>query len=280
MSKARFSLFRYQLLPKDRNFQGDLYGPSSVEELIAQKNEIFENALRAPVVFQTYRRQIKVQRVFDKDSFLLFRVAVNRSVNLETPDFGTASVDTWPKIWVAVWNKPDAQLIAIQNRSTAFQSTNAVMRALIGSIEAALSRHQLVSAWEPLFEKKAFWDLIRKHSGRIKKVEFELITPNMANISKSLPEDLKAFAKRSNAVRSKIALESDKDAALTLTSGDEMVESLASYTSNGGGNVSITLSGVKKKISTETTAREIIIDDAKLEGDSEEIAMILKSIME
>ncbi|MFW8696000.1 hypothetical protein, partial [Mesorhizobium japonicum] len=87
-------------------------------------------------------------------------------------------VANWPKIWVAIWNHPDSQLIAVQQRTQAFQKPVAAVRLLMKSLEDPLSRHQLVSATEPLFEEQVFWDLVEKHKGKIRKVEFELITPN------------------------------------------------------------------------------------------------------
>jgi len=280
MSKTRFSLFRYQLLPRNRYFQGDLYGPKSVDELIQRKNDIFADALRAPTLFKGERTDITVQKIHEDSDFFLFRVAINRSVNLETKDFGSRSVSNWPKILIAVWNHPEVQLIAVQQRSQAFQKPISAVRLLTKSLEEPLSRHQLVSATEPLFEEKVFWDLIDKHRGRIRKVEFELVTPNMASISKALPDDLKSFAKRTNAVKSKITLESDPESALVLEKDDATVEGLASYASEGGGNVSISLGNIKKKINTSTTVKEIELSDAKLEGSAEEIAQILKSLMQ
>ena len=280
MSKSRFHLFRYQLLPRNRYFQGDLYGPKSIDELIEKKNDIFAEALRAPSAFKSERSEIRAQKSFDEENFFLFRIAVNRSVHLETKDFGSTSVSNWPKIWVAIWNHPDIQLIAVQNRYQVFQKPISAVKILLSSLEETLAKHQLVSAAEPLFEERVFWDLIEKHRGHIRKVEFELVTPNMAAISKRLPEDLKAFAKRTNAVKSKLVLESDPESALVLDKSDETVEGLASYTSEGGGNVAISLGNLKKKINTSTTVKEIELSDAKLEGSAEEIAKILKSLMQ
>ena len=43
----RFEIYRYQLLPLDRFFQGELFGDvKSVDDLIAKKNEIFSEYLR------------------------------------------------------------------------------------------------------------------------------------------------------------------------------------------------------------------------------------------
>lgn len=279
MSKTRFNLYRYQLLPRDRYFQGDLYGPKSVDELIDQKNHIFSQALKLPTTFKGERTQITAQKLYEKEDFFLFRIAVNRAVNLETKDFDVKPVDNWPKILVAVWNDPEVQLVAVQHRTQAFQQTKAVVKLLMKSLEEPLARHQLVTSVEPLIEKRVFWDLVEKHRGRIKKVEFELVTPNMASISKALPEDLRNFAKKTNAVKSTLAIEADPASALVLEKTDPTVDGLASYTSDGGGSVSITLSGVKKKINTSNEVKEIEIGDAKLDGDAEEIAKILKDLM-
>lgn len=279
MAKTRFNLFRYQLLPRDRYFQGDLYGPKSVDELIKQKNQIFADALRLPTAFKSDRAEINVQQLYKDDNFYLFRLAVNRSVSLETKDFSVRSVDNWPKILVAIWNDPEVQLIAVQHRLQAFQHSRAVAKLIMKSIEEPLSRHQLVSSVEPLIEKRVFWDLVEKHRGKIKRVEFELITPNMASISKALPEDLRAFAKKTNAVKSTLAIEADPGASLVLDKTDPTVDGLNSYTSDGGGSVSITLKGVKKKINTSNEVKEIEIEDAKLEGSADDIAKVLRELM-
>lgn len=100
MSKTRFNLFRYQLLPRDRYFQGDLYGPKSVDELIDQKNKIFSEALRLPTAFKSDRAEINVQKLFEEDNFFLFRLAVNRSVNLETKDFSVNLLIIGLKYWL------------------------------------------------------------------------------------------------------------------------------------------------------------------------------------
>jgi hypothetical protein len=279
MAKTRFNLFRYQLLPRDRYFQGDLYGPKSVDDLIQQKNNIFADALRLPTAFKSDRAEINVQQLYNSDNFFLFRLAVNRSVSLETKDFSVKSVDNWPRILVAIWNDPDVQLIAVQHRLQAFQHSKAVAKLIMKSIEEPLSRHQLVSSVEPLIEKRVFWDLVEKHRGKIKRVEFELVTPNMASISKALPEDLRAFAKKTNAVKSTLAIEADPGASLVLDKADATVDGLNSYTSDGGGSVSITLNGVKKKINTSNEVKEIEIDDAKLDGSADDIVKVLRELM-
>lgn len=279
MTMARFHLYRYQLLPKNRHFQGDLYGAKSVEDLIAQKNFIFQSVLDSEAPFKSDRSEIAIRRLFSEDGFTLFRLATSRSLSIETKDFSTKSVSNWPNILVAVWNRDDKQIIAVQKRYSAFQITSAVVRMLLAAAEPTLSIHQLTVIWEPMFERQAFWSMIGNYANRVKKVEFEIITPNMANISKTLPDELKALAKNTNAVRSKVELESDPGYALNLDPEDPVLNGLTTYASEGGGNISVKIGGLKKKIHTTDTVKEVEIDEAEITGDARIVASILKELM-
>ena len=161
-SLARFHLYRYQLLPVDRYFQGDLYGSATVEELISKKNKIFAEALSSPTAFVGGRTQTATQLLAEAEDFLLYRIAANRSLQHETRDFQTEVIDNWPKILLVIWNSPERQLIAVQHRVTAFQETEAVLKLVFDSIEPILAKNQLTAIWETLFEKKVFWDLVEK----------------------------------------------------------------------------------------------------------------------
>jgi hypothetical protein len=278
-SVARFHLYRYQLLPVDRHFQGDLYGARTVDELLAQKNAIFAKALLAPGAFDGGRTQTATQRLAASGDFLLYRIAANRSLQHETRDFKTEVIDNWPKILLVVWNAPDKQLIAVQHRVSAFRDTESVLKLVFDSIEPFLAKSQLAAIWEPLFEKKVFWDLVDRYKGKIQEVDFEMVTPNMANISAVLPEDLRQFAKRTNAVKSRIAIASDGASALKIEHNDPVVNGLVDYSSEGGGNISLRLAGIKKRIHTSRSVREVSIDEVALQGTPEDVSAILKDLL-
>lgn len=278
-SIARFHLYRYQLLPVNRHFQGDLYGASTIEDLLAQKNKIFSAALASPGAFDGSRTHTATQKLSEIDNFLLFRIAANRSLQHETRDFQAEIIDNWPKILLVIWNAPDKQLIAVQHRINAFKDTESVLKIVFDSIEPVLSKNQLTAIWEPLYEKKVFWDLIEKHKGKIQEVDFELVTPNMANISEVLPENLRQFAKRTNAVKSHIAIASDGASALKIDHNDPVVNALVDYSSEGGGDIAIRLAGIKKKIHTSRSVREVSIDEAVLQGTPDNVASILRELL-
>lgn len=277
---VRFHLYRYQLLPKDRYYQPPLFadGPATVEELIEQKNFIFYEALKAGA-FKPKRTELMAQNLLDKDDFLLYRVASNRSLNRETREFSIESLENWPKILVAIWNHPDMQLIAIQHRTAAFQDTKAVANIIFESTEAFLSQKQLKATYEPIFEMQKFWDIARIYENRIQEVEFEIITPNMANISGVLPENLIEFAKHANSHRNKIAIEAEAGTHLHIEQGDKTLDGLVNYSSKGGGNVSVRVTGLKKRVTTSKTVKEAEIDELEFATNPDKIAEIIKELM-
>lgn len=275
-----FELFRYQLLPIDRFLQGNLLtGVGSIEELISRKNEFFSEAISGTKSFSDKKHQTITKKLFDEDNFFLLRIAHNRSIHRETKDFRDEVIDNWPSILVAIWNDPEKQFIAVQRRSTAFSSCEVVVKMIINSISSQLGHHHLRAIHEPLFEKQQFWSLLQQYEGRIKSVEFEIITPNMANISGSLSDDLKDFAKATNSVRNKLKIESDPEAPLHLEESNRTLQGLVNYSSEGGGNISLKIDGVKKTYHTSKTVREIQLGNMEIQGNAQEVASVIKELL-
>jgi hypothetical protein len=281
MSKSirHFHLYRYQILPISREIQQDFIdGIHELEDLISKKNEFFWSSLETVKKFES-RSQLSQKRVYFEDSFALYKIAANRSLNRETRDFKQEEIDNWPSVYVAVWNEPDKQIIAIEKRTAAFQHSETVVRMVIDAVNFHLSKSNLRAHWEPQFEKTVFWDLVKRHKGKIHEVCFELITPNMANISNTLGEDLKNFAKNTNTATTSLKLESDPASSLSIKDDDTTINSLVDYSSQGGGDISIRLHGVRKKIHTSKTVKEIDVNEVELSGDAKYIAEVLKQIL-
>ena len=217
--------------------------------------------------------------MYEKDDFFLLRIAHNRSIHRETKDFRDEVIDNWPSILVAIWNDPEKQFIAVQRRSTAFTSCEVVVKMIINSLSRQLSNHHLRAIHEPLFEKQQFWSLLHKYEGRIKSVEFEIITPNMANISGSLSDDLKDFAKATNSAKNKLKIESDPEAPLHLMENNLTLQGLVNYSSGGGGNISLKIDGVKKIYHTSKTVKELQLGDMEIQGNAEEVVSVIKELL-
>lgn len=277
---SQFELYRYQLLPIDRYPQGDLWsGVTSIEELLAKKNDIFSSALREINHFSNTRNETAKKRLFAKDDFFLFRIAANRSLHRETKEFKEEYIDNWPSVLVAIWNHPEVQMVAVQRRTTAFSSTESVVKLILETLRLSLAHSHLRAIHEPIVERRVFWDIIEKYEGKIQKLEFEFITPNMANISGNLPENLKDFAKATNSVKNKLDIESDSESSLHIDRENNTVNALSDYTSDGGGNVAIKVNGLSKKINTSKTVKHVEISEIELQGTADEVAALIKEMM-
>lgn len=275
-----FELFRYQLLPIDRFLQGNLLtGVSTIDELVSRKNEFFSEAIIGTKNFSDKRHQTITKKLYEDKDFFLFRIAHNRAIHRETKDFRDEVIDNWPSLLVAIWNRPDKQFFAVQRRSTAFSSCEIVVKMIINAISPQLSHHHLRAIHEPLFEKQQFWSLLRQYEGKIKSVEFEIITPNMANISGSLSDDLKQFAKATNSTRNKLKIESDPEAPLHLEEDNNTLQGLVNYSSEGGGNISLKIDGVKKTYNTSKTVKEIQLGEMEIQGNAHEVAAVIKELL-
>lgn len=277
--KVNFHVYRYQILPINRFFQGELFGPKSMEELLRLKNRIFWEAIESLPGFASNRTEISTKSIHKSDDFYLFKLAANRAINHETRDFQNEELDNWPSIYCAIWNDPEAQYVLIQDRPLAFQDTEYVLKVIFENLEPILERRQLRCATEPLFEKKAFWDMAYKFVGRIREIDFEIITPNMSNISSTLPEDLTAFAKRTNSIRNHLRISADPASALKVEESNETMASLVDYSSLGGGNISVKITGASKRYHTNRTHKEIDIEEMTLHGNPSNVVQALKELL-
>lgn len=280
MTSTTFQLFRYQLLPIDRYLQGDLLtGVATIEELIEKKNDFFAGALSGTKSFADARHETATKRLYERDNFFLFRIANNRSIHRETRDFKDEIIDNWPSVLMAIWNDPDKQLIAVQKRTTAFSSCEVVVKLVLDILSNQLSRHHLRIIHEPLFERQQFWDILHEYEGKVKSVEFEIVTPNMANISGTLPEDLKEFARQTNSTKNKLKIESDPEAPLHLVEDNRVLQGLVNYSSEGGGNISVKIDGVKKIYQTSNSVKEVTLGEVEIQGEPEQVVQAIKELL-
>lgn len=281
VKKIVFDLFRYQILPKDRHIQRDFFGEvKSIDELLRCKNEIFMRVLMAVKDFKTHRSIIKHKVMYHDSDGTLFRFAANRSLTIETEEFTEEEVANWPSIYVFIWNSPDKQIIAVQERWNAFQDTGTVTKAIINAVDSELGENNLRAHVEPLFSENVFWDMMDLHKGKIKDITFELITPNMSNISGELGDDLRQFAKGTNTAKTKLDIIADPDSSLLVEKTDPQVSSLVKYSSEGGGNISVKIRGVSRRIHTNKSRKCIDIEELEITGgDGKKIATILRDLL-
>jgi hypothetical protein len=123
--------------------------------------------------------------------------------------------------------------------------------------------------------------MIQTHKNRLRYVEFFMVAPNLANISKGLSLDLKELKNTTNSINTSLALTSPKNEKLTIQEDNEFVKSLVEYSADGGGTIHIRARGVRKTIKTEDSVKSIEIDDIYLRGDDvpQQLVDYLKDIL-
>ncbi len=262
-----FDLYRYQLLPITQEVQPDMYRSIlSVEQLKEQKNILFYEVLsNFPKLVS--KGNILHQKVVLKDGdWFAFKLGVQRSIERENENFNKERIENWPHVTVILNNAPDCQFIAISKNLKAFSSSRIVANILSNSLKEYLKRLQLTMHVKELFDEKEFWDLVSKHRGKITSVKFELISPNMANISKCLKVDLKQINLDTNSHRTCLELNAADDAVLEIRDDNEVIDGIVEYASEGGGDISLKINGFKRSVHTQKTNRTVELDELTVEN--------------
>lgn len=277
-SLTTFKVYRYQLLPIDRHTD-DLYEGLSTEQLVERKNSIFGKSI---TFISTYRYRgsgLSVRIQSHENEIFVLSIAPMRALTRETPDFRVEQIENWPHITAIILNRPDEQFIVVQDRHTAFANTDTVLKIIDVATRASLQRSGLRLHTERVFSKGVFWQLVEQYRNKITWIDFEFVTPNMANISATLSDTLKKLAKGTNSTTSNLQLRADPASALEIDPEDETVQGLVDYTSEGGGDIAVKIKGLRKRIQTSSSIREIELDDLQLSGSPEQIAAILRSAL-
>lgn len=274
-----FKAYRYQLLPLDRNETKDLYQDYSVEQIISRKNEFFAEALNHLPKVSHKRVEVNVLIQEIQQDFFRIHLAPSRPLTRETTDFRREKVENWPHIDAYVLNKPEDQLLIIQDRPTAFTNTDTVANIILRSTRGALDKIGLSLQIEPLFNEAYFWDLVNQYNNKITWVEFDFVTPNMANISKTLAGTLKSLGKDTNAVKEQLTLRSDPSSSLDISHNNPTIQGLVDYTSRGAGDIKLKIKGIRKRFQTSNSRREVHLSGVEITADAEDIVEIIREAL-
>jgi hypothetical protein len=274
-----FRAYRYQLLPLDRNETKDLYHDQSSDEIIARKNQYFAEALCHLPKINHKRVEISISIENIGPDFFKIQLAPSRPLTRETHDYRREKVENWPHIEAYILNNPTDQLLIIQDRVTAFANTDTVANIILRGTRGTLDRIGLSLQIEPLFHEAYFWGLVNDYSNRIAWVEFEFITPNMANISKTLANTLKSLGKETNAVREQLTLRSDPSSSLDISQENATIQGLVEYTSQGAGDIKLKIKGIRKHFQTSNSRREVHLSGIEITAGASEIAEIIREAL-
>lgn len=274
-----FHLYRYQINPNQR-IQEKLpldKDQHTVDEVIARKNEYFMEAFNYLALQATLGEidgdhdKYMLKKIYppgdfnSQKSFFIFLMAKSKSINVDTKDFTTERNTVWPRSHVFIWNDLDKQVIAIEHRTQVAPSTTTLINALEKRLNQILHKYNLNTHINPIFNQEDFWSLVKDK--KVEKIEFHLVTPNMANISHSLSEDLKNLAKTTNASTSNLGLSAENSQELNISKSNSQLKDMVDYSSKGGGFIKMKVKGLRKSINTKNNVTSVTIDEITINAN-------------
>lgn len=266
--QTSFEVFRYQLVV-DKTLPINMFEKyETAEQVRADKNNILQRVIaRDGFHFKGGNSELTSKFMYTDGTMSYYRFGVRRSTTLYSKDLSPHSEDNYPNFIIAFNNDPTVQKIAIQNNTAAFKDINTVSNIIQETLEAELKPFNLSFYSEPIYDKKEFWKLVRKYPKTIKQLTFDLISPNMANITKNLQLDLKQLYEDTNTHKTKVELNADQESHLEIKENSKFINSLVDYSADGGGNIFMRVAGKRKLLHTAQSPEEFNIDKQLLEGE-------------
>lgn len=278
---ATFETFRYQLVV-DKTLPINMYGNyETPEQLRAEKNNIFKDLItKDKFRFHSSNANIKSKLLYNDGDMYYFKISAKRTAHIYKEDFTEDTIDNFPNIILAINNHPDVQKIAIQTSSSPFKDAEMVRRFVLESIDEKIKDYNLSFYLDPIYDKQDFWNFVRKYPKQITQLTFDLISPNLANISKDLTVSLKEAYEDTNTHRTKIEFNADTNSTLDIKEESKFVGGLVSYSANGGGNIFARVVGKRSKINTADNPSEFNIDEKLIKDNNwEELDKQFKDIL-
>ncbi|MGJ5643227.1 hypothetical protein [Formosa sp. S-31] len=279
-----FHIFRYHLLPlSKKNKQFEMFENSdlSFEEIKERKNEFFRNILDELTSIENKHHPLKLEH--NEDDKYIFKMA-NKKTTRITQNFKNQIIANEPFCYIVFDNDPTVQKIAISDNPEAFSSPIVVKNNLRRIFRKGLEKYGLNIEIEQLFDKKGFWEYVKEHKKEITYINFQFIKPNLANISRSLPEAFKDFANDTNSHDSHIIIKAPEKGTLdNINKDNKDISGLVDYTSNGAGSIKLKVKGVRTQLNTKENPKIIKmaeIEEAEIEGSPEEVIKFYKTLMQ
>lgn len=277
-------MYTFQLLLISDEFQFDLWGEEfkDAERLKEKKTEIFKEMLmRTDIPFIQHHKpstKLLVKVLGDFGDFSVMKIAVKREIQHFDFELREYSVDSFPYVTV-IFHWP-TQTLAIGKQATAFQDTDIVASIIRHNADRRLQQFNLSTFIETKFEAKTFWEQMAANKGNVTSLKFELVSPNLPDISSHLPDELKELQKKTRSHQAILELKGGENSTLKIEESDSDIKGLVDYAGEGGGKITFRTKGVKTVQKSGTVTRTISLDETVLEGDADKVALILREIFQ
>ncbi|SDT87619.1 hypothetical protein [Desulfobacula phenolica] len=272
-----FELYRFQLLSKSRNIQLDLF--ENIETLIKNKNKFLGTILADFPEIKHKKLSTRQKIIYEKHDWHILKIGAKKKIENNKPDFDKESLDDWPHVTVIINNHPEIQTIAISINRKAFSSTQVVANLIKDAIQDQLYKYDFVMHVDAKFQKNKFWELINEYKEEIIALKFELISSDMTETSKILSLDLGKINKLTNSHKINLELNSFNGNALDINQENDNIRSLVDYAAEGGGDISIKISGLQRRKRASKFITSVKFDETSLDNPTNEILESLTKIL-
>ncbi|MBQ8870382.1 MAG: hypothetical protein IJ019_03300 [Alphaproteobacteria bacterium] len=194
--------------------------------------------------------------------------------------FKTREIEDWPgcDIFINLSNEHNSgetakkgQLLLVQVNNVDMKYRASVLQNLASAINRDIQKYGFFLTINSIpSEKTLFWNVVKENEGKIKKITFSYIPPNLLDLKSSLENDLRSVAGEFNSTKVQISME-NTDGNLTLSENNKLLKESAEYVDLGAGTFKLQFKGNKKKAisSNDTIKTESFVDtDITLRGQN------------
>lgn len=268
-----FQHFLFQLSPVDHD-QLEMFEKESRELRKQKKNEYFTDALDQLEDFDDGKHVCKL--FYKNEENYIFKIGQRKTTTISDEKLKEHFTEDHPWIFVLISNHPEVQTILISENPIAFSKPVVVKNFLNKVLGEYLDHKGLELSIEPKFKKKEFWSIVGNNP--ISKIDFTIVKPNMARISKNLSKALKEAIETVDSHTSHISFKAaDKGSLNNIKPTNKDINEMVNYASEGGGNISVKMKGVRHVVKTSEMTTTSEISQAEIEGTPNAIIQFMKS---
>lgn len=282
---ARYIVYTYQFSPVT------YYQTSIGQEIVPsterkEKKQDYLNGILSSerIKFKSRGKLFAHKMLLNESGVFIFKLANNRNTNLEE-DFQKRPHVHSPSCFVIIDNRKDVQRIIIEYKSTAFPSTEIVMKILQSTFLRQLDKYGLEIEISKEYQESEFWDILTRYPQGIKMVRFQLSYPNLPRIWENVEDVLRDTSEDTNSHKTSLEYESDENGRLILEESNPQIKGLAKASADSGSVITIKAKGIRRYIRTGDSEKSLEIDDLEaqltsdiLEDKLDKILKILNKI--
>jgi hypothetical protein len=281
--KIKINFYRYQLVPLTQKIQARIDQQfDTIDDLKNKKNKFLYDVLtNAFFKFRSEKEKINHKIEYSDESNILMKINVRKKAKLGTKDFRERDEEDYPQTILYFNNNKNHQILAIQDNKKAFSNHRVIAHIIEKNVEPLMNSYNLAFYLEPLYIESEFWDVIKRYEKRITWMRFELIKPNISNISGLIKDGLDIISSKTNTHTTAIELHAPQKGILeNLNKENEAFNAIVEYDLNGGGKQpEIKIGKARKKIKTKNSERSIDLEDIRIKGRTPaEVSKIFNSL--